>query len=261
MKSFFVTGIFVVILLMTSCMSEENDSLSAPEAAPFSSILSENSNEASQEKDDSSESEESSLAEESPWSPADYPDPTLQENMHAGIFYDWEHLEYQTFESSNQYKPHEVVLTGLNDESNTLRVTISLPSVYSFGDYNRIMYDGGFSNLLSAGAAVYCDRYDAGKSFVENAIEQAKQRSVDFMLAGADYEMVQQSDIEPGSYMVTDQYVRCIFGEDADNLAVVYFVKAGEKAYVVISFSVSSKADAKILSLYDAIANSVEVLA
>jgi hypothetical protein len=81
-------------------MSKENGSLTASKVAPSLSILSESFDGASQEKDDSSESEASSLAEEKPWSPADYPDPTLEENMGAGIFYKWEHLEYQTFEDT-----------------------------------------------------------------------------------------------------------------------------------------------------------------
>lgn len=261
MKSIFIGSIFMVILLTTGCTNRGNDSLSASETTPSTSVLSGRSNAASQEKDNSSEPKESSLTEEKPWSPADYPDPTLPENMGAGIFYRWEHLEYQSFDSPEQYQPHEVALADSNDESRMVKVTISLPSVYSFGEYNRIMYDGGFAELLPAGDAVYCGSYDSSKSFVENAIAQAKQRSVDFMLAGADYEMVRQNDIAPGSYVVADKYVRCIFGEGMDNLEVVYFVKAEENAYVAISFSVSPKADSKVLTLYDAIANSVKVAA
>lgn len=259
MKSDFITTIFVLILLMAGCMSQENDSLSAPEITSASSISAENSAGLSQEEDDLLKSQASSFAEEKPWNPADYPDPTLPENMQASIFYDWEHLEYHTFESPEQYQPHEIVLTGVGDESNTLKVTISLPSVYSFGEYNRIMYDGGFAELLPAGDVVYCNSYDTNKNFVENGIEQAKQRSVDFMLAGAAYEMIEQNDIAPGSYVITDRYVRCIFGEGMDNLEVVYFVKAAEDAYVAISFSVSPKANSENLTLYDAIANSIKV--
>ena len=261
MKSIFITAIFVAIILMSGCMSKENDSPSAPEATPSLPISVENSDGSLQEKDDSRESEVSSLADEKPWSPADYPDPTLPENMQASIFYDWEHLEYHTFEAPEQYQPHEVVLTGVGDENNTLKVTISLPSVYSFGEYDRIMYDGGFAELLPAGDVIYCNSYDTNENFVENGIEQAKRRSVDFMLGGADYEMIEQNNTVPGSYVVTDQYVRCIFGEGMDNLEVVYFVKADENAYVVISFSVSPKADSKILALYDAIADSVKIVA
>lgn len=261
MKPFFATAVFIIIVVMSGCMSRENDSLTAQDATPSVSISLESAGKSSQDEDDSPQSEASPSTEEKPWNPADYPDPTLQENMGAGIFYKWEHLEYQTFEFPNQYQPHEVVLTGISNESNMLKVTISLPSVYAFGEYNRIMYDGGFSDLLPAGDAVYCDNCDPSKNFVENGIEQSKQRSVDFMLAGADYEMIQQNDIVPGSYVVTEKYIRCIFGEDADNLEVIYFVKAEENAYVAISFSVSPKADANVLILYDAIANSVKVSA
>ncbi len=261
MKSVFIASFFMVILLTTGCMNRGNDSLSASETPPSASVLSGSSNATLQEKDNSSEPEESSFTEEKPWSPADYPDPTLPENMQASIFYSWEHLEYHSFEAPEQYQPHTVVLTGISNPSHTLKAIISLPSVYSFGEYNRIMYDGGFAELLPAGDAVSCDSYDDGKSFVENAIAQAQQRSVDFMLAGADYEMMRQNDIAPGSYVVTDKYVRCIFGEGMDNLEVVYFVKAEENAYVAISFSVSPKADSKVLTLYDAIANSVKVAA
>lgn len=246
---------------MSACADQADrdslSSISAPEPQPS---LSESAESSPSPSEDSAESTlaESSLSEPAPWSPSDYPDPTLPENMAAGIYYRWEHLEYQAFGDPAQFQPHAVELLGLNDESVSLNVTIRLPGVYSFGEYNRIMYDGGFQELLPAGDAVYCESYDATKSFVENGMEHCKQRSVDFMLGGADYEMVEQDSIAPGSYLVTDKYVRCIFGESMDNLELVYLVKAGENDHVLLAFSVSPQADSDVLSLYDFIAGSVE---
>lgn len=197
--------------------------------------------------------------EESQWNPADYPDPTLPENM-GGVFYRWEHLEYRTFGQPSQYKTVEVIPTGLEDEEQRIMMSIHLPPVYSFGEYNRIMYDGGFQELLPAGDIVYCDTYDSGKGFVENALHITAQRSADIMLGGGKYDMVEQNVNTPGNYIVTNKFVRCIYSGGTDNHEVIYLIKAMDNAYVAISFLVSAQADTDDLALYDAIAESVRAL-
>lgn len=212
------------------------------------------------------ETEEYEDPSEAPWSPSDYPDPTLQENM-AGSYYMWEHLEYKAFGDFSQFSTKEGIVpnyeTYQDDTDFLYRFTMKIPDIYYF-DNADILYDAGFKNAdLGAGGVIYPYNeyisFDESETLLEAAFRVTAQYSADVMLGGTSYDWIESSENKPGSYTISDNFVRCVYNFQAANNELIYLLQADDSTQLIVEFAVSENAMSEDLAVYDLMVDSLTI--
>lgn len=218
------------------------------------------------ESSDPQGSQESENLPEAPWKPSDYPDPTLQENM-AGPYYMWEHSEYKAFGDFSQFSTKEGMVpnydTTEDDTDFLYKFTMKIPDIYYFENAD-ILYDARFKNAdLGAGGVINpYDEYipfNADETLLEAAFRVTAQYSADVMLGGSSYDWIESAENRPGSYTVSDNFVRCVYQYQATNNEIIYLLQADDSTQLIVEFTISENAVPEDLDIYDLMVESLAI--
>ena len=259
----------LILVALAACSDRRNASdnnVSSSSAELFVNSADSNPDTEIIEESELSETQEAESPSEAPWSPNNYPDPTLRENM-GGPYYRWEHLEYKAFGDFSEFSVKDGIVpnyeTYEDDTDFLYKFTMKIPNIYYF-ENSDILYDAGFKNAdLGAGNVVYpYDEYllyDEDETFLEAAFRVTAQYSADVMLGDGSYNWIESSENQPGSYTVAVKFVRCVYQYQTANNELIYLLQADDSTQLLVSFIVSENAAPEDLRVYDLMVESLKV--
>ena len=198
------------------------------------------------------------------------PDPTLPENQ-AGSFYRWDHVEYRKFGDISAYhgvalELHDYAAENAGKQAAIINAVMRLPLCCLIDEYGGVIeYDGNFANgtIKIGGPPGAYYRLRDGETIRDNSSDSY---SFDVHtanpLSGEKYEMAETQENRVGGYYQTQKFMRYIgqaIGPVETHL-LQYVIDLGDGYLTDLYFFVSPKATAKDLEIYDAIADSVEIV-